>query len=126
MTTASAGKDKYLVNIAVHETGGNGLCAFLYGGELAHVGGVAMATPSPCAATGKLTSDISQLCAPGHKDVIAAAEAAKRLCAATAQTVTVTAGIHVDGASPEDIHILSENAKEAVDKWISQNTFLGG
>ena len=126
MTTASAGKDKYMVSIDVNETGGHGLCAFLYGGELAHVGGVAMAAPSPCAATGKPTCDISQLCAPGHKDVIAAAEAAKKLCAATGQTVTVTAGIHIDGASLEDIHILSKNAKEAVDNWIAQNTGLGG
>lgn len=120
---ASAGFGRHRVELEAIETSGEGLCVFLSGGELPHVGGVAMAVPRPSLSGHGMSCDVHQLCAPGHKDVELAARVARRLSSATGQVVSATAGIHVDAATPEDIEALAHAADVVVGAWLVAHGF---
>lgn len=120
MARITYGEGRHLVRLDVHETEGNGVCLFVRGGEVPHVGGVAMAVPRP-SLTGTGTScDVHQLCAPGHKDVDIAASIARRVSSRLCEVAVVTVGIHVDHASQGDISKLTGHAESAVDAWLDQ------
>lgn len=112
--TWTAGSGKLAVSASAFGTGGNGLCVMLTGGEKAHVGGTAYAVPRMRSDGTGLTADISTICGPGHKDVYAAAAAAKNISIMFNEPVCVTAGIHVDHAGEEEIAELDRNTEEAV------------
>lgn len=114
-----AGQGTHLVSITVELTGGNGICAFLTGGSMPHVGGVAVAVPRKKSSGEGLTCDISQICVPGHKDVYAAAEVAKIIALESGEVTSVTAGMHMDSASKDDIAQLMENARKATKAWLA-------
>ncbi len=116
-----AGQGAHLVSIAVEVTNGNGICAFLFGGNRPHVGGVAVAVPRKKSSGEDLTCDISQICVPGHKDVYAAAEVARIIALESGEVTSVTAGIHMDNASKDDILQLMENARKATKAWLANN-----
>lgn len=108
------------VRLSVIETEGRGLCAALLGGDEPHVGGVVLGVPQQRLNQEGLTCDISQICLPGHKDVIAGAEVARILAMGTGQPVSVTCGVHKDDASLADIEQLIGNCKQAACLWVSQ------
>lgn len=112
--TAAVGEGRLRVTCQLTETGGQGLVAFVHGGELPHVGGQALASPGPELHGERLSrADLWTATVPGHKDAQLAASVARELCLATGQAVSVTAGIHVDHATPEEIRQLSQNALDA-------------
>ena len=93
----------------VHTTGGNGLSCFLYGGELPHVGGCALATPG-AEIHGKRLSrcDVWTTPVPGHKDAIAAEKTAVRICLSVREPVSVCCGIHFDNLDTDGIaHVIT-------------------
>ena len=108
-------------------TDGQGLACFLSGGTRPHVGGVALASPG-ARIDGKGLShcDLWTSTVPGHKDVEVAAAVARRLCLATGEVVSVTAGIHVDDATPADIATLSENCLDAADRLVEASATGAG
>lgn len=116
----SVGEGVHRVELRVARTQGAGLCVFLTGGQLAHVGGVALAIPRLSLTGQGMSCDVSQLCAPGHKDVELAAYAARRISVATGQVVSATAGMHVDDATSQDIGALACHVGEAIDRWLDQ------
>lgn len=117
---ATAGEGRLAVTCQLTETDGNGLTAFVYGGELPHVGGQALASPGPELHGERLSRvDLWTATVPGHKDVEAAAAIARELCLATGQAVSVTVGLHVDGASASDIAALGANALAAARACLS-------
>nr|WP_165047180.1 hypothetical protein [Adlercreutzia sp. ZJ305] len=61
---------------------------------------------------------MSQICVPGHKDVLAAASVATALALGTGEVASVTAGIHVNDAAPEDIELVMGNVKKAASIWL--------
>lgn len=75
-----------------------GVCAMLVGGDSPHVGGVAVAVPRKKSSGDDITCDVSQICLPGYKDIYAAADVADALARELNEPVSVTAGIHMDGA----------------------------
>ncbi len=95
------------------------MCAFLSGGDEPHVGGVAVAVPRSRSNGDGLTCDVSQICVPGHKDVLAAASVATALARGTGEVTSVTAGIHVEGATPEDLERVMGNVRKVADIWLS-------
>ena len=100
----STGEGRLRVTLDVIPTGGEGICAFLHGGDRSHVGGVALASPGREIHGERLSScDLWQVTVPGHKDAEAAAVVARRLCKALGEPVSVTCGVHVDSASPDEI-----------------------
>lgn len=111
---ATAGEGRLAVTCQLTETDGNGLTAFVFGGELPHVGGQALANPGPTLHGERLSRvDMWTAAVPGHKDAEAAAAVARELCLATGQPVSVVAGIHVDNATAEEIRLLGSNALRA-------------
>lgn len=115
-----AGEGKYKVSLAIHGTEGKGLCGFLRGGTRPHVGGVAFAVPRPRSSGDGMTTDISSICAPGHKDVFAAQKVAERICLGTLETVSICAGIHIDKASDEEVRLLMKACLEAADSFVRE------
>lgn len=108
------------MTLIVSETNGHGLCCFMQGGELPHVGGVVLANPSPRLHSCGMTCDLWSLTLPGHKDVKIAQMIAKQLCQATGQPVSVTAGLHIADASEADIQDLCNYCLEAVEHYIDE------
>ena len=80
----------------------------LCGGGKHHVGAAALAVCDPPRPGRPPSATVSSLCAPAHRDDVVARAAAKELSAALGCNVAVTAGIHVDGASPEELALLQE------------------
>ena len=115
----SVGERPLEVTLDVISTSGEGLACFLHGGTLPHVGGQALASPGPQLHGMQLSRcDLWMATVPGHKDAEAAAAVARRLCIACGEPVSVTAGIHVDDATPEQVQTLFDNclavAEEAI------------
>jgi hypothetical protein len=118
MATVTVGDGDFAVTLRVACTQGNGLCAFFFGGQRPHVGGVAVAVPRHSDSAHRLTTDISQICVPGHKDVILASRLADLLARRTAQVVSVSVGIHTDDVVADEIVQLQENAEKAAMLWL--------
>lgn len=117
--TIQAGQGRFQVTLTVHETGGHGLECLLTGGELPHVGGVAVACPRPKTSGTGLTCDMWVISLPGHKDAELAQPLAKRLCVASGQAVSLTAGLHIDHAGQADIQALCDSCRQAVERYLA-------
>jgi len=120
---ASAGTGNYRVTLQVLSTGGHGLSGFLYGGTQPHVGGVALVAPGTVLqghAQPLSSCDEWSLTVPGHKDFIVANAIAKKLCLATKEPVSISAGIHIDHASKAEIQTLIDNCLEAAGLFLKQ------
>lgn len=100
---AKAGKGKLLLE-AVATQCDEGINVYLGGGEKSHIGCVVLCQPRPSLKQdGTMSATASILNVLGHKDDGLAQPLARELCLASGQTVVVTAGVHVDGATAEDI-----------------------
>lgn len=113
-----AGEGRYKVTLVIHGTEGEGLCGFIYGGTRPHVGGVAYAVPRPRTDGSGITTDISSICGPGHKDVFAAQKVAEHICMATLQTVSICAGIHIDNAKDVEVRQLMKSCFEVAESFV--------
>jgi len=109
-----AGEGKLRISAEAWPAGDDWVVAVL-GGEAPHVGAVALACP--CAApentSGEITSFVSVLTAPGHRDDELARKLALRLCKALRRNISLSVGIHVHNATLEEIGILIANAEDA-------------
>lgn len=99
---------------------GDGLCVCLTGGEAPHVGGAVLASPRPSLTGQGESCDLWIVTAPGHKDVYLAQKIAGRLCASLGVNVSVTAGIHIDGAKPEELKLIEEHALSAAEEYLER------
>lgn len=97
----------------------NGAILYLSGGDLAHIGGVAVGVPRPRDAT-RLTANVSVISILGHKDDELARPIADKVARRTGQLAVVIAGIHVDNATAQDIENVMRNAYAAVDEWLER------
>lgn len=85
------------------------------GGTRHHVGAVAVAQPRPSLkGDGSVSATASVIALLGHKEDELARWAALSLSASLNTTVVVTAGLHVDGATPEEIAHLDSEARRLV------------
>ncbi len=95
------------------------ICVLLTGGEKPHAG---------CAVLSVTYGDSVKtdfVAAPGHRDQDVACSLCEKICVKTGMTVSMTAGLHIDNASGQDIKHLSENAEKAADVLI-QKLLSGG
>ncbi len=91
---------------------GDDILVAIWGGEKPHIGAVAAAQPRPSLKDPNvMSSSASVICYLGHKDDNLAKEAAETLAAAFNTNVVVTAGIHWDDLSQEDIRRIKKNSE---------------
>lgn len=96
---------------------GDDLAVMICGGEKGHIGAVALAEPRDSLRDAqKISASASVLCCSGHKEDLLARETALMLAARFNCRVTVTAGLHVDNASAEDIAALEESCRALLAK----------
>ena len=96
---------------------GEDVVLVLAGGTRYHVGAVAMALPRPSLADpDKISASASVLCVTGHKEDELARSIALKLAATLNRRVTVTAGVHVDEASADEVKILLGNCEQVIEK----------
>lgn len=121
MINETYGNGKYIVNISVHDTNGAGLAVFVRGGDKPHLGGVALASPG-IEMHGRTLSkcDLWTITVPGHKDAELAQRIAKKICIASGEPVSVSLGIHVENATPEEIELICTNVDEGVDVFLQK------
>ena len=74
--------------------------------------------PSANAATGETTCDINIITAYGHKDRFLAEKVADLVCRQTGEIVSVTAGVHVDDATGDDLRTLIANTITAAENFL--------
>jgi len=114
--SAGFGEGRYRVEAVVIPCGRD-LAITVVGGTEPHIGAAVLAVPRPSLAdAARSSASASVLCVTGHKDDELARKAAVSLASALGCIVTVSAGIHVDNASPEDIKILEQNFYNVLDQ----------
>ncbi|MEG1824674.1 MAG: hypothetical protein RR501_07840 [Cloacibacillus sp.] len=90
---------------------GNDLNLCICGGSAPHIGAVAFAAAAP-GRGGAASACVSSICAAGHRDDELARSAARMTAAALNCRVTVSAGVHIDDASPKEIEEITMAASE--------------
>ena len=111
------GEGRYRVHAAGRRCGDD-LTVAVLGGDREHVGAVSLALYEP----ERRSATVSTVTVPGHRDDAVAARFAKELSRALRCTVSVTAGIHVDGASPQEIGTLMQNCEQCLSELIARLT----
>jgi hypothetical protein len=107
--TVSVGEGKYRLWATAVSTGGEGINVTLGGGEVPHLGAVAIAIPRPSLQDpSKVSATTSVYLLVGHKDDALAKPLADRMARALQQPVVVAAGVHLGApgtytVSPEEI-----------------------
>jgi len=122
----SSGLGKHQVTAKVHVLD-SGLTITLYGGDKAHVGSVVVAIPRPSLQNQSVTSVTSSVInLVGHKDEDVARPLAEKMARTFGQVTVVTAGIHVEKATSEDITAIMQNVEEVTDAILTKlETILG-
>ena len=83
---------------------GRGFNILLTGGDSPHIGGVVLALPRPSLRKdGSQSADSYIIPVPGHKDHLLAQHMAEDLAAATDLPCVVTAGVHSDDMTQDEI-----------------------
>lgn len=100
---------------------GPDLLVYIWGGEVPHIGAVAMAQPRPSLADPKVTSSTASVFAyVGHKEDALAKWAAETISSALNAKVVVTAGIHWDDLDQASIKSVLANSEQLVQLLIKQ------
>jgi len=91
---------------------GTDLLVAIWGGEMPHIGAVAVAQPRPSLRDHNvLSATASVICLPAHKEYEIAKTVAETLAASLNTPVVVTAGIHWDNISQAGIGQVIANSK---------------
>lgn len=115
------GTGRTVVEAILHKTK-EGVQVLLTGGTLPHIGAVVMALPRhSLKKDGSLSSDCFILPVPEHKDHIPAQSVAQSLAQAFEAPCVVTAGIHSDDMSEEEIKEILENTKILTEMMVTKN-----
>lgn len=92
---------------------GDDLSVSVYGGDKAHIGAVALATPRKSLESDtKISSSASILTVVGHKEDLLARELSLYLASKLNVTVTVSMGIHLEHADKADIESIHKAVME--------------
>lgn len=119
----NVGQDNHRIQFSTTITP-NGISILLTGGTSSHVGGMVLSVPRLSLTGQGRSADTWIIPVAGHKDVIVGEQAAIFISQKTGQTVAVTAGIHIENATSEDLEILKKNcfegAKLVVEKYLNK------
>ena len=117
----TSGKEtRYEITLAALSCG-NDFSVTLTGGTHPHVGAVALACGiMPDGTRLKYSASVSSMLVLDHKDDIVARKVAKMIADEVHANVTVTAGIHIDNATEDDLQILQENCMQACRQFLAE------
>jgi hypothetical protein len=117
------GSGKYELK-AVAAVTADGINVYVGGGEKSHIGSIAVSQPrSSLKGDGSMSCTTSVFNVLGHKDDGIAVPMAEDICRRTGMAVVVTAGIHVDDATSDDIHILKKNGTQLIERILNRISF---
>ena len=116
----NAGEGKY--QVCLHALFcGKDVSICIFGGDVPHIGAVAVAVPRrSLIGDASHSASASVICITGHKEDELARNTALRLSSKLLCNVTVSAGVHIDNASMDDITILSINIEELMKNMIDK------
>jgi len=98
---------------------GKDLCVTISGGDLEHIGAVALGVPHPSLIDpDKTSATVSSLAIPAHKEDELARAVAKKIASALHATVCVSCGIHLDDAKAQEIEDIVASVMEMTEKMI--------
>lgn len=98
-----------------------GLSVTLVGGDLPHIGAVAISLPRPSRKNpNRRSATTSVFTLVGHKEDELARPFAAALARALGLTSVVAAGVHIEGARPADLARVFENAGRALEAIIAR------
>jgi hypothetical protein len=110
------GCGKYILEAVVTRTC-EGINIYVGGGEKPHIGSIVVSQPRySLSGDGTISCTTSVFNLVGHKDDIIAIPLAEKLCIKTNQVIAVSAGVHVDNATTEDIKNLKKVGEELIEK----------
>ncbi len=112
MIQVSCGEGRYQVTIAAIKTD-EGIAVTITGGTKSHVGAVVLSSPRPSLKGEGNSCDSWIIPLPTHKDDIIAKEIAENFCRQLRVPVSVTAGVHIDNATIDELKLLRENCQKA-------------
>lgn len=108
--TVTTREGRWDISATVHFIGKDLLVA-IWGGDTPHIGAVAAAQPRPSLKDPEVVSaSTSVICYVGHKEDSLAKAASEYLAATFNTRVVVTAGIHWDNLTDEDIGQILKNS----------------
>ena len=110
------GVGKYKVTLMAIESGED-IIVTIYGGELPHIGAVAISIARPSLEKpNKISSSTSVFTLIGHKEDQIAKEIAESITKTTKKNNVTIVGLHIQKATKEDINCLILNTKDLVRK----------
>jgi hypothetical protein len=124
--TVSAGTGKFSIRGIGIPTDGNGVIVCILGGEIPHVGAVAIGIPrAGLRHTEGKSATCSVFTLVGHMEDEVAKPASWKIAQELNQAAVVIAGIHIESepayhSSESDIKTLIANTKEVTDKLIAE------
>lgn len=112
-----SGENRCSLYLSLWDTG-SGLQGLLTGGEKPHIGGVVLAVPRPSLTESGWSSDLFITPVPQHKDVDLAAPLADQLARLVQHPVVITAGIHSDSLTPDELQTIRANYQSLMENVI--------
>lgn len=103
-----SGSGRFFLSLELWDTG-NGLQGLLTGGEKPHIGGVVLAVPRPSLRGEGWSADLYLTPVPNHKDLELAYPLADSLARLSRFPVVITAGVHSDSLTPEELDKMKNN-----------------
>lgn len=114
-TSVFAGQKRHRVNLRTFKSGGD-LVVIVEGGDVPHIGAIAVGVPRPSLKNPDRTSStVSVFALTGHKDEIIARYVSEKMASSLNQIVVVVAGVHVNEATEQDIEKLVSNSMKCVE-----------
>lgn len=99
---------------------GNDLCVVIAGGELPHLGAVAVAQARPSLQDkSKVSASTSVITLLGHKEDVVASRVAHSLAARLNKNVVVCCGIHVDDIRPDELEFVDAAVRRFCEQYTS-------
>ncbi len=112
MYKVCCGEGRYQVTISAITTD-EGIAVVITGGTKSHVGAVVLSSPRSSLKDNSASCDSWIIPLPTHKDDIIAKEIAESFCRQLKVPVSVTAGVHIDNASGDELMLLRQNCQNA-------------
>lgn len=106
------------INMCTNEIG-NDICVLIYGGDVPHIGAVALAHRSEVAhQLNRKTTTVSVMTLPGHKEDVLAKNIAVNLSKLLEKNVIVSCGIHIYKLDRDKIQHFSDHIEDMSIKYV--------